>query len=102
MVAASRSGSTSALMRLSSPKASILASHSSRPLELGRAWPTLPSFEDACCCGATDTLISMTFLIQALATVRPVAATLLLLARAGKSHQARGTDSRGHPLTQRD
>jgi hypothetical protein len=39
--------------------ASIFASHSSRPLELGRVWLASPSFDSACCCGVTDTLISM-------------------------------------------
>src|ERR1700720_3784105 len=61
MVAASRSGSTSAVMRLSSPIASTLASHSSMSLELGlaRVWPGSSSSDGAGFSDATDTLMSM-------------------------------------------
>src|SRR5579863_7565823 len=70
MVAASRSASTSAVMRFNSPIASTLASHSSRSLELGRlpARLALCSFGIACFSGATDTLISM---ITAFPVFRP-------------------------------
>src|ERR1700722_17440934 len=60
MVAASRSGSTSAVMRLSSPIASTFAIHSSRALELGLL--IRPGFASAVAgrlSGETGTLISM-------------------------------------------
>jgi hypothetical protein len=48
-------------MRINSPIASTLASHSSRSLELGPdlIWPASASLDAACFAGATDTLISM-------------------------------------------
>src|SRR5215475_5797108 len=62
MVAASRSGSTSAVMRLSSPSASTFSSQVSRSLALAPRTVVLASARGACCppsAAPTVTLISM-------------------------------------------
>src|SRR5579871_102387 len=86
MVAASRSGSTSALMRLSSPTASTLASHSSRSLALRlRAGTVTVSFAASRFSAVpTLTLMSMAKILPCRRCCPPPSPTLLIIGAGAK------------------
>src|SRR5579859_5036132 len=102
MVAASRSGSTSALMRLSSPMASTLASHSSRSLALRlRAGTVTDSFAASRFSAVpTLTLMSMAKILPCRRCCPPPWPTLLIIG-AGAKRRVLAAGSRRRCLQRR-